>query len=180
MSQAIDDLKHEHDVILMSLGILDAMCRRIELDQMTDKTDLSHFIDFLKEFADQCHHGKEENFLFPMLVSAGIPNEDGPIGVMLSEHDAGRNWIRLMEASMQSESLSAEFIQAARAYGDLLRSHIDKENTILFPTAEKVLSLNQLSDLFQQFEEYEERVIGLGRHEQLHDHLRAMRTKYLV
>jgi hemerythrin-like domain-containing protein len=34
---------------------------------------------FLKEFADRCHHGKEEDFLFPALEKAGIKKEGGPI-----------------------------------------------------------------------------------------------------
>jgi hemerythrin-like domain-containing protein len=35
-------------------------------------------MEFLSVFADTCHHGKEEDFLFPGLEAAGIPNEGGP------------------------------------------------------------------------------------------------------
>lgn len=51
--------------------------------------DLRGFIGFLKEFADRCHHGREEGILFPALVNAGIPEQSGPIGVMLAEYVEG-------------------------------------------------------------------------------------------
>ena len=60
------------------------------------------FIGFLKEFADKCHHGKEEGLLFPAMVAAGIPDKGGPIGVMLAEHTQGRQFIRDMEESLST------------------------------------------------------------------------------
>ena len=67
MSQAIDDLRHEHDAILSALDILDSV--EVAARQGTAATgDLAAFISFLKEFVDKCHHGKEEGMLFPALA----------------------------------------------------------------------------------------------------------------
>ena len=100
MSQAIDDLMHEHEAILFALKILEAIGQRLDAGRPTDSEDIAAFIGFLKEFADKCHHGKEEGILFPALVAAGIPEQGGPIGVLLAEHVQGRDWIRQMEASL--------------------------------------------------------------------------------
>jgi hemerythrin-like domain-containing protein len=35
-------------------------------------------MEFLTVFVDKCHHGKEEEFLFPALEAAGIAREGGP------------------------------------------------------------------------------------------------------
>jgi hemerythrin-like domain-containing protein len=178
MSRAIDDLLHEHDAILFALGILDDMVQRVSSGQPSSTDDIAAFLGFLKEFADKCHHGKEEGFLFPALTAAGIPEQGGPVGVMLHEHAQGREAIAQMEASLHPTLDLARFTSAARGYADLLRAHIDKENTILFPMAEKALLSQQLDELFEKFEGHEENVIGAGRHEELHGLLKGLRQKY--
>lgn len=178
MSRAIDDLLHEHDAILFALGILDDMEQRVSSGQPTSTEDIAAFLGFLKEFADKCHHGKEEGFLFPALTAAGISLQGGPVGVMLHEHAQGREAIAQMEVSLHPTLDPARFSSAARGYADMLRAHIDKENNILFPMAEKALSARQLDELFDQFEGHEENVIGAGRHEELHGRLKGLHNKY--
>ena len=95
-------------------------------------------IYFLKIFADKCHHGKEENYLFKELVNKGIPNEGGPVGVMLQEHAQGRDYIAQMSKSVDDQNISG-FNNAAVQYRDLLRRHIDKENNVLFMMADNVI-----------------------------------------
>ena len=86
MSQAIDDLRHEHDAILSALDTLDRV--EVEARQSTVAAgDISGFIGFLKEFVDKCHHGKEEGMLFPALVKAGASEWEASVPVLLSEHE---------------------------------------------------------------------------------------------
>jgi hemerythrin-like domain-containing protein len=141
---------------------------------------MQDFIGFLKEFADKCHHGKEEGLLFPALIGAGVPDLGGPIGAMLADHDQGRKLIRDMEESISPNVDRMKLAQAAGEYSHLLRNHIQKENMALFPMAEKVLSGTQLEKLYQGFEEHEEKVIGQGRHEELHSLLKSLQEKYPV
>ena len=179
MSKAIDDLKHDHEAILSALGILDQIAIDIDKDHNPSKADLVSFIGFLKEFADKCHHGKEEGILFPAMTEAGIPERGGPIGVMLSEHIQGRDFIKQMEHALASTIDYKGFAVAAKKYSSLLGSHIEKENSILFPMAERTLEATQLESLYASFEEHEERVIGHGRHEELHRTLKELRLKYV-
>jgi hemerythrin-like domain-containing protein len=178
MSKAIDDLKHDHEAILSALKILDRITGGIDKGSLPGKADLLDFTGFLKEFADKCHHGKEEGILFPAMVQAGIPVNGGPIGVMLSDHTAGRDFIKKMEHSMAASMDYKGFADAARGYTALLRSHIEKENNVLFPMAERALSGPRLEELFELFDEHEEKVIGHGRHEELHGMLKALTLKY--
>jgi hemerythrin-like domain-containing protein len=178
MSKAIDDLQHEHEAILSALTILDRIVARIGDGIDPDQADLMDFIGFLKEFADKCHHGKEEGILFPSLTMAGIPEKGGPIGVMLSEHAKGRNLIKEMEASLTSGPAYEKFASAAREYILLLRNHIEKENRVLFPAAERALGSSVLEQIYISFEEHEEKVIGQGRHEALHTMLKDLQSKY--
>jgi hemerythrin-like domain-containing protein len=178
MSKAIDDLKNEHEAILSAIQILERMLVAMEKSTSVDTQDMQDFIGFLKEFADKCHHGKEEGLLFPALIQAGVPEEGGPIGVMKADHAQGRKFIRDMEAALSPELDREKLAQAARGYAALLRNHIQKENMYLFPTAEKVLTEAQLEKLYEGFEEHEEKVIGQGRHEELHAMLKSLQEKY--
>lgn len=178
MSKAIDDLKHEHNAILFALKILEGMNRELATRNNIDVIDVSDFLGFLKEFADKCHHGKEEGFLFPALIKAGLSERQGPIAVMLSEHAKGREWIQVMNAAIFPTLTPNEFRTASKGYADLLQAHIEKENTVLFPMAEKLLSATQLGELYESFENHEATVVGQGRHEQLHALLKGLMAKY--
>ena len=178
MSKAIADLLNEHEAILSAIQILERMMAAMEKSSSVEAKDVHDFIGFLKEFADKCHHGKEEGFLFPAMVAAGVPDKGGPIGVMLAEHAQGRQLIRGMEESIATGVDQKKLAQAAREYAILLRVHIRKENTMLFPMAERVLTAPQLETLYEGFEEHEEKVIGQGRHEELHAVLESLQEKY--
>lgn len=167
MGKATSDLRKEHDAILQVLKILDRM---ISTDNIEDSVRLQYYnelVYFLKIFADKCHHGKEENYLFAELVKHGMPNEGGPVGVMLREHKQGREYIAQMTKSLESQDFTG-FNAAAMNYRDLLINHIDKENHVLFVMADRILDEAKQGELFEKFEQHEESVIGHGIHEELH------------
>ncbi len=179
MSKAIDDLKHEHEAILSSLQVLDQFCTDVSNGSTPEQIDLHSFVRFLKEFADTCHHGKEEKMLFPALVEAGLSEHAGLIKVMLAEHLQGRDYVREMDLAISAGPDYLTFAYAARNYSSLLKNHIQKENDVLFPMAEKTLDRARLKRMSKSFEEHEERVIGLVRHEEWHQLLKELRIKYL-
>lgn len=83
MGKATQDLKKEHDAILYVLQIMDKMMLSGAGEEETLLRYYDEVVFFLKTFADKCHHGKEENYLFKALVKKGVPNEGGLIGAML-------------------------------------------------------------------------------------------------
>ena len=167
MGKATQDLRKEHEAILYVLQILDKM---MQSDSSGPEIMLRYYgemVYFLKIFADKCHHGKEENYLFKELVNKGVPNEGGPVGAMLQEHAKGREYIAQMGRSLDNKDING-FNNAAVQYRDLLRQHIEKENNVLFMMADNVIDEQSQSLMFEQFEQYEETVIGHGVHEKLH------------
>lgn len=179
MSKAIDDLRLDHDALLSALKVLDRMSADIGSGSRPEKVDLADFVGFLKEFADKCHHGKEEGLLFPALLDAGLPERGGPVEVMLAEHAQGRDYIKEMETAIATGPDYLTFSHGAHAYSALLKSHIQKENDVLFPMAEETLEKPRMDELYGSFQGHEEKVIGHGRHEELHQMLRNLNTKYL-
>ncbi len=180
MKYASEDLTNEHEAILHGLAILEKIAGSAEAGTLKDVGDASAMIDFLKVFADTCHHGKEENILFPAMERSGIPKERGPIGQMLAEHEEGRKYIRAMAEAAGKTPLDARsFASEARGYIELLRAHIRKENTILFPMGDRAIPEPEQREILEAFERHEETVIGHGVHERLHAMLEDFSKKYL-
>ena len=175
---ATDDLRAEHEGILRMLGVMRAISTRIEAGGTVPAAELTGILDFLKIFADKCHHGKEEGFLFPAMIEAGLPQQSGPIAVMLHDHTQGRAWMQAMEDALAPAFNPDAFVSALHSYVLLMRSHIAKENNVLFPMAENILEADQLQTLFDQFEAHEAQVIGAGRHEELHALLEQLLARY--
>ena len=179
MSKAIDDLKHEHEAIMFSLKLLKGMLDQFSGRKAEVRGDLLKYIGFLKEFVDKCHHGKEEGILFPAMIKAGMSEKGGPIAVMLAEHSQGRGLVKMMETAIPSERNASGLTKPAEDYSILLRNHIEKENNVLFMMAEKIIQPNALDQIYAAFEEHEEKVIGHGRHEELHAMLQGLKEKYI-
>lgn len=181
--KATQQLKDEHSAVLLMLQVLERMIERIKADHSTVEKDLPLVIDFLRGFVDRCHHGKEEELLFPAMEAAGIPRNGGPIGVMLHEHDAGRSLIQAMINTLnrlgQGEG-QAELREAAHNYIELLTTHISKENEILFNMADQKISAAEQDELYEKFEELELERMGLGKHEEYHELLHRLIQEYGV
>ncbi len=177
MSKAVADLTSEHELILVAIQVLRRMISATEKAPALEEKDFQDLIGFLKEFVDKCHHGKEEGLLFPAMVKAGVKEQGGPIGVLLAEHVCGRQFIQDMGAALANKD-RVKLAEAGLGYAALLRIHIQKENGVFFPMAERVLTGEQLEALYQGFEEYEEKVMGGGRHEELHAVLEGLEEKY--
>jgi hemerythrin-like domain-containing protein len=179
MAIATKVLRHEHEAILKMLGASEEVGRRLEQGEQVEPQTLDGLLEFFQLFADRCHHGKEEDLLFPLLEKKGFPRDGGPIGVMLFEHERGRSLIRQMAeatAAYKSGDKSAgiRWAGAGAGYAALLRAHIDKENNILFAMAERVLTPAEQADLAEGFEKLEVEKMGAGTHERLHAMMDAL------
>ncbi len=161
-----DTLKHEHQIILLVLGAASAEARRPE---QLDLGKAAKMADFFRNFADKCHHAKEEGYLFPALVQRGLPQEEGPISVMLSEHNQGRALVRAMFEELEKETPNRSALAAhLESFAALLEAHIGKEDNVLFPMADQILTDEDQTRLEAEFERVEAEEIGEGVHEQYH------------
>jgi hemerythrin-like domain-containing protein len=183
--KAIQDLRMEHDAVRLTLKVLERIAQKIERQGMLDDPQhMDQLLEFFTVFVDKCHHGKEEELLFPAMERAGVARDRGPIGVMLHEHELGRECVQKMKAALPriktGESQAAkDFVRSARDYIALLNQHIDKENNVLFPLAERQLSEATLAELSKGFDRIEEQKIGVGKHEEFHKMIDQLESAYL-
>lgn len=181
--RATEQLMQEHRAIETMLNILESVCRELEAGEAVNAEHLDRILEFIRVFADQCHHGKEEDLLFPAMEMAGIPREGGPIGVMLIEHTHGREYVRGMSGAVSrykagEKGAVSDFVANARGYIALLRQHINKEDNILYRMADMHLSVEKQEELLEQFEQVERERIGPGKHEVFHKLLEQLGKVY--
>jgi hemerythrin-like domain-containing protein len=159
-------LKSEHRVIER---VLDAVERMATQDRV-DADSFRQAIDFLRNFADGCHHAKEENELFPRMEAAGIPRAGGPIGCMLDEHVRGRELITRMAENVDSAAAGdlrarGTLRLAVAEYIDLLRTHIWKEDNVVFALADRALACGDRNAMLAGFDRTEQAPANAGKHE---------------
>lgn len=171
-----DILVKEHETVLMALDLLTPMAERMVSGSAEARVDLSKLLEFFREFVDRCHHGKEELALFPELVEMGVPSAGGPVGVMLHEHEVGRDYIRQLQDRLDKGSASV--LKVALGYRGLLEAHIQKENQVLFPMAERILSEEKKARLAAAFDQIEREHAGEGRLEAYHQMLQDLGKRY--
>ncbi|MBZ5638365.1 MAG: hemerythrin domain-containing protein [Acidobacteriia bacterium] len=170
MSKALETLMEEHRVIEQVLGSLETFGGR--LGDSDVRPTLRDYGRFFRDFADRCHHAKEEDRLFVEMVRHGFPREHGPIAVMLSDHVEGRAHVgAIAKAGESAGPLSAEerssILFHIHAYVPLLRSHIMKEDNVLYPMARQALPADVLEQLSREFDDHEHGAMGEGTHEEL-------------
>lgn len=168
--EATEVLMEEHRVIERLLASLDLASHRLEAGESVRPGFFIDAADFIKGFADGCHHRKEEGVLLPAMEVAGVVNKGGPIGAILAEHEEGRRLTKAMRAAAEKlqageTSAKASVVQSAHGYTALLRQHIREEDTVLFPLADRVIQGDSQGEVREAFERVEHEETGEGVHE---------------
>ncbi len=152
MQTATKNLEDDHVQILRLTDIMEAM---LSLSH-PDPGDLEKVVFLIRNYADGFHHEKEEQLLFPKLGEKGFRTDQGPVAVMLHEHVQGREFVKGMAEAIalyrigQMDALGKVY-RNMEGYVNLLRSHIGKENQVLFRMADQMLTPAEQEELLAAF-----------------------------
>jgi hemerythrin-like domain-containing protein len=172
-------LMADHEIILQALYVLEAMNTDIQNGMDVTRGDIQSLLTFLREFADGCHHVKEEAIFFPALMEAGMATDEGPLQIMNFEHERGRSLIAAMQNALFRNN-NDDFLIYSRRYVTLLLEHIEKENFVLFNTAEQILNDDEDEKIAGAFAHYEDVIVGPTSHERMHRTIETLTSKYLA
>jgi hemerythrin-like domain-containing protein len=146
----IDELQAEHELIDAVVGSLRVFVAA-RLEGIGEPADGPRLIRFLRLYAGQFHHAREEDTLFDALLGRAHLPEDGPIATLRNDHRAAGVLLDQMEALIAldpvSEDAGRELTRLAVAYSRALWHHIDAENSVLFPESEARLRKHGVLEL---------------------------------
>jgi hemerythrin-like domain-containing protein len=134
-----ESLKKDHLLIEKVVRSMEVTLELLKSGKKIPETILLPVIDFSKNFTDVCHHGKEEESLFPALEKAGMPRHMGPIAVMLMEHEITKQLAEKIEESAKaylSTGNADSLVDSISKYVEHVLAHLWKENNRLFVMAE--------------------------------------------
>jgi Uncharacterized conserved protein len=184
--KSIDLMVSEHKLIKRMLTVLrKASFKAIETGEV-DYEDFAAMIDFVRVYADGHHHGKEEEFLFDEMVKhAGPAAEKLVTHGMLVEHDLGRLYIKGLEDALIAHKsgdreVLLDVIGNAIGYTHLLHRHIDKEDQVVYPFAERTLSEEVLEAVDLRSEAFENEQLEKGIQEKYMKVLALLESKYVA
>lgn len=170
----IDLMVEEHKYVKRMLTVIRKLCYRIIKNDEVDYNDFYRIIDFVRNFTDKHHHGKEEAMLFnKMTEELGAVAYKLVTHGMLVEHDLGRLYMRELEEAVGKviqgeDEARVDVIGSAMSYVGLLHRHIDKEDGVIYKFAQNNLSKETMEDIEKQCEAFENT-----------DEAKAARDKYI-
>lgn len=177
-------LMQEHRLIEQVLDCLEDAAGRLDDGEQVSPDFFLQAADFIAGFADRCHHKKEEDILFVAMTARDMPQDGGPVAVMLQEHEEGRRFTAGFRSAAEQMTggdagAAVDVVRNVFDYVNLLREHIVKEDNVLFPMADQVIPpdhMQQMSEQFQQIVEQDEQNGRLAKYQTLAADLKSRLT----
>lgn len=169
-TKCTDVLEKEHEAIHKVIAAMSVVADRLESDQSFDSGTLPNFSTFLHDFSEGHHHTKEERLLFPLLEARGVPATGCPIAVLHHEHEKTCDLLKQFDDATEvfrtTGAARENLIQTLRSMVRLYVDHMWKEDYLLLPMADKVLSDRDQADLCKQFDSLE-RELGAEKYREM-------------
>ncbi len=114
------------------------------------ESTISEIIRFFRVYADQYHHHKEEEILFPEMAKKNELLAEGILAKMYDNHAYFRELIQAIEADLAQQKYVDASLKIDEYTGALL-DHIAVENEELFQTAYSIFTEDELENICYRF-----------------------------
>lgn len=167
---------NEHRQILRALHVVEQMGEKAVRGGEIVEADVTDILEFLDLFADKYHQGREEAVLFPAMMRCN-PADCAKLRHMTFEHDQERSLIQGLQEAVKTHK-TKDFAYYAERLVHILRTHIYKEDHILFEIADAGFSAEEDERVAKELAEFDR-----GRQQDLEPRLlarlRELEWKYL-
>jgi hemerythrin-like domain-containing protein len=137
-------LREEHEVMGDLLRVLKGMTRTMDRGERVPRMDLEVALDLIENFAEKCHHTKEDKVVFPVLVTTS-PTQGAFLAMRLDEgRRAGRRLVGALPALVDGvvagePSVRSQFTRLLGSYVTILEDQLRQEDGELLPMMDEVL-----------------------------------------
>jgi hemerythrin-like domain-containing protein/rubredoxin len=154
----------EHRQIERMIPVLHEGARRARAGAI-DVDRIDALVDFIRTYADKCHHGKEEDILFEALGNKPMTEQGKAIMERLIEdHKTSRASLKsVVEAAyryrMGESTALTDLADAFDALGNLYPRHIAIEDKDFFVPSMALFSKEEQSRMLAQFQSFDRNLI---------------------
>lgn len=161
----IGPLMIEHRLIERMIQVIGKELIRIEKTGEVAPGFVDLAVDFVRTYADRCHHGKEEDILFRDLAAKPLSEDLKVIlGELIEEHRQGRRVVgELVEAKDEyirgkRESIS-RIIECLRYLVEFYPVHIEKEDQHFFLPCMRYFTQDEKDAMLEEEYEFDRNLI---------------------
>jgi hemerythrin-like domain-containing protein len=153
----VEDLMREHGLLNRVLLIYDHCSNKLQNKEDLDLNRLAEARDIIQNFVEAYHEKLEEQHLFPRFEKAQKLTD--LVAVLRSQHLVGRHVTAEIGTALTKKDHTA-LILSLRAFTHMYRPHEAREDTVLFPAFQSLVSTREYNELGEQFEEREHQLFG--------------------
>jgi hemerythrin-like domain-containing protein len=161
----IGPLMIEHRLIEKMIAVIKKEIARMERQGKINPEFIDLAVDFIRMYADRCHHGKEEDILFRDLDKKPLTQEHKQIvNELVEEHKQGRKTVAdLVEA--KGKYLKGEpegfpqMLDRLKFLVDFYPRHIEKEDKHFFMPIMNYFSPEEKEAMLQEESEFDKNLI---------------------
>ncbi|WP_404378514.1 hemerythrin domain-containing protein [Caenispirillum salinarum] len=164
MSEALRIIKQEHRNLFRVVHLMEQMVR----DQKEpDRAFLRHIIEYIETFTDRYHHPKEDLFLFKAL-RARDPAAEAILEELEAEHDNCPVSLTTLKTALDrwdtegTAEAKAAFEDQVQQYLRFQMKHMQKEEGIVMPMAQRCLTPEDWAPIDAAFRDNDDPIFGPG------------------
>ncbi len=161
----IAPLMIEHRLIERVISLMQKEFDAAKKKQSISSDFIGFAADFMKEYADKCHHGKEEDILFCELAKKELlPEHKKIMDELIKEHAISRENVKKMSLAQKSyvngnKSLLNEILNPMAVLLELYPKHIKKEDQHFFLPCMRYFSSTEKDEMLNKFFEFDRNLI---------------------
>ena len=161
----IEALMNEHRLIERMIPPIRKELLKMEEIAAVDSKFVEIIVDFIRIYADRCHHGKEEGILFRQLRNKPISNEHAVmIRGLIEDHVYARKTtsnlekanLRYVNGDVEAREDMGKFLNDL---AEFYTKHIEKEDKLFFYPSMEYFSPREQEMMLQEFWDFDRRLV---------------------
>lgn len=151
-----DILSKEHALVMLVTRVAEQEVRYMRDTGEYRSDEVREIADFFELFTEACHDPKEEHVLFARLVDRGLDPDTGILGQFYREHAEFTKRLREIAHWLRRDRKEgpldvAELADMLDGYLQLMRSHVAREEELLYTLANGLLTDEDQEELLRAF-----------------------------
>jgi len=171
--RALTIIRDEHHALAAVLRALQHLVKQTRIEKKPpDFSLLKSILNYIEAFPDKLHHPKEDQYLYRILRKRDSSSLE-ILDLLEEEHRNESEWLsnlrQALDAYEANPSTFDTFAKEVETYVASHFEHMNKEENIILPTAQKALTTKDWEEIDAAFQSNEDPLVGVGTQREFRD-----------